>query len=248
MIRSFLEHIGSYALLLGRVFRKPGPGRLFYQRVLTEISVAGLNSLSLIFIISLFMGAVISIQLAANIESPLIPKYTVGYASRQSIIYEFSTTVVALILAGKVGSQMASELGSMRISEQVDALEIMGINSAAFLILPKIVGFVIIHPFLVLLSMVIAVFGSYAAVVYTGMIAHEDFVMGLELDFKSFDVVYALVKTVVFAFLIASISSYKGYFVRGGANEVGHASTEAVVASIFAILTSNLIITTLMLL
>jgi phospholipid/cholesterol/gamma-HCH transport system permease protein len=247
-MRKFVEGVGAYALLMIQVFRRPGPFRLFHRRVIYEISLAGLNSLTLILIISLFMGAVISIQLAANIESPLIPKYTVGYASRQSIIYEFSTTVVALILAGKVGSQMASELGSMRISEQIDALEIMGINSAAFLILPKIIGFVIIHPFLVLISMVVAVFGSYAAVVYTGMIAHEDFVMGLELDFKSFDVVYALVKTVVFAYLIASVSSYKGYFVRGGASDVGHASTEAVVASIFAILTSNLIITFLMLL
>lgn len=247
-MRKFIEGVGAYALLMLKVFSRPGPFRLFYKRLIYEITLAGLNSLTLIFIISLFMGAVISIQLAANIESPLIPKYTVGYASRQSIIYEFSTTVVALILAGKVGSQMASELGSMRISEQIDALEIMGINSAAFLILPKITGFVIIHPFLVLISMVVAVFGSYAAVVYTGMIAHEDFVMGLELDFKSFDVVYALVKTLVFAFLIASVSSYKGYFVRGGASDVGHASTEAVVASIFAILTSNLIITFLMLL
>lgn len=247
-MRKFIEGVGAYALLMGQVFRNPGPFRLFYKRLIYEITLAGLNSLTLIFIISLFMGAVISIQLAANIESPLIPKYTVGYASRQSIIYEFSTTVVALILAGKIGSQMASELGSMRISEQIDALEIMGINSAAFLILPKITGFVIIHPFLVLISMVVAVFGSYAAVVYTGMIAHEDFVMGLELDFKSFDVVYALVKTLVFAFLIASVSSYKGYYVRGGASDVGHASTEAVVASIFAILTSNLIITFLMLL
>lgn len=247
-MRKFVEGMGAYALLMARVFRVPGPFRLFYRRVIHEIAMAGLNSLTLIFIISLFMGAVISLQLAANIESPLIPKYTVGYASRQSIIYEFSTTVVALILAGKVGSQMASELGSMRISEQIDALEIMGINSAAFLILPKITGFVIIHPFMVLISMALSIFGSYAAVVYTGMIAHEDFVMGLELDFKSFDVVYALVKTVVFAFLIASVSSYKGYFVRGGASDVGHASTEAVVASIFAILTSNLIITFLMLL
>ncbi|MCX7767640.1 MAG: ABC transporter permease [Flavobacteriales bacterium] len=216
--------------------------------MLFEISVAGLNSVFLIVIISLFMGAVISIQLAANIESPLIPKYTVGYASRQSIIYEFSTTVVALILAGKVGSHMASELGSMRISEQIDALEIMGVNSASFLILPKIVGFVFIHPFLVLLSMVIAIFGSYAAVVFTGMIPHGDFIMGLELDFKYFDVVYALVKTFVFAFLISSISSYKGFYVRGGASEVGHASTQAVVASIFSILTANLVITMLMLL
>jgi len=202
----------------------------------------------LIIIISLFMGAVISIQLAANIESPLIPKYTVGYASRQSIIYEFSTTVVALILAGKVGSHMASELGSMRITEQIDALEIMGINSAAFLILPKIIGFLLIHPFMVLLSMVITIFGSYAAVVHTGMISHEDFIMGLELDFKFFDVVYAMVKTIVFAFLISSVSSYKGYYVRGGASEVGEASTQAVVASIFSILTANLVITSLMLL
>lgn len=221
---------------------------IFRRQLVNEIDQIGVGSLPLIGIISLFMGAVISLQLAANIDTPLIPKYTVGFASRQSIIYEFSTTVVALILAGKVGSSIASELGTMRISEQIDALEIMGVNSSSFLILPKILGFVLINPFLVMLSMVVGLFGSYASVVATGMVSHEDFIYGIQLDFKTFDVFYAMVKTLVFAFLISSISSYMGYYTEGGSLEVGQASTRAVVYSIFAILASNLIITYLMLL
>lgn len=245
---NFFAHIGKYLLLLKRAFARPEKFQLFRRQVVNEINEIGVGSLPLIGIISLFMGAVISLQLAANIDTPLIPKYTVGFASRQSIIYEFSTTVVALILAGKVGSSIASELGTMRISEQIDALEIMGVNSASFLIFPKVLGFLLINPFLVMLSMVIGMTGAYASVVGTGMIAHEDFIYGLQLDFRSFDIVYAMVKTFVFAFLISSISSYMGYYTEGGSLEVGKASTRAVVYSIFAILTSNLIITYLMLL
>lgn len=245
---NFFEHIGKYLLLLKRVFARPEKFSIFRRQVVNEIDEIGVGSLTLIGIISLFMGAVISLQLAANIDTPLIPKYTVGFASRQSIIYEFSTTVVALILAGKVGSSIASELGTMRISEQIDALEIMGVNSSSFLILPKVLGFLLINPFLVLLSMVIGIFGSYLSVVSTGMVSHEDFIYGIQLDFKSFDLVYAMVKTFVFAFLISSISAYMGYYTEGGSLEVGKASTRAVVYSIFAILTSNLIITYLMLL
>ncbi len=222
--------------------------KVFRGRVVDEMISIGIDSLPLIFIISTFMGAVISIQLAANIDSPLIPKYTVGYASRQSIIYEFSTTVLSLILAGKVGSNIASELGSMKISEQVDALEIMGINSASFLILPKIVGFLIINPFLVALSMVLSITGSYLSVTLTGMVPHDDFIYGIQFDFRDYDLLYAFVKTMAFAFIISSVSSYQGYSTTGGALDVGRSSTGAVVFSIFTLLTANLVITALMLL
>jgi len=245
---NLFAHIGKYLLLLKRAFARPEKFSLYRRQLVTEINEIGVGSLPLIGIISLFMGAVISLQLAANIDTPLIPKYTVGFAARTSIIYEFSTTVVALILAGKVGSSIASELGTMRISEQIDALEIMGVNSATFLIQPKIVGFILINPFLVMISMVIGIFGAYASVVGTGMVGHEDFIYGIQLDFKTYDIVYAMVKTIVFAFLISSISSYMGYYTDGGSLEVGKASTRAVVYSIFAILASNLIITYLMLL
>lgn len=244
----FFNHIGKYLLLLSRTFSRPEKFPIFRRQLVNEIFSIGVGSLALISIISIFMGAVISLQLAANIDTPLIPKYTVGFASRQSIIYEFSTTVVALILAGKVGSSIASELGTMRISEQIDALEIMGVNSASFLIQPKVLGFVLINPFLVMISMCLGIFGSYISVVGTGMVGHEDFIYGIQLDFKTFDLIYALVKTYVFAFLIASIASYMGYYTEGGSLEVGQSSTRAVVYSIFAILTSNLIITYLMLL
>jgi phospholipid/cholesterol/gamma-HCH transport system permease protein len=246
---NLLEHIGRYFLLQKKVWRKPEKFVIFRRQLIHEIDSIGIDSLPLITIISIFMGAVIALQFAADImSSELIPKYTVGYASRQSIIYEFSTTVVALILAGKVGSSIASELGTMRITEQIDALEIMGINSSSFLILPKILGFLFINPFLVMISMVLGITGSYVTVVATGMISHEDFMYGVQMDFQTFDVVYAMVKTVVFAFLISSISAYMGYFTSGGSLEVGKSSTQAVVYSIFSILTSNLIITYLMLL
>jgi phospholipid/cholesterol/gamma-HCH transport system permease protein len=245
---NFIDSFGHYALLMQRTFRKPLRRKVFIKSVFYEIDSIGIGSLPLIGIISVFMGAVISIQLAANIDTPLIPKYTVGYASRQSIIYEFSTTMIALIMAGKVGSNIASELGTMRISEQIDALEIMGINPASFLILPKIVAFFIINPFLVILSMFVTLLGAYLSVVQTGMISHEDFIYGIQLDFKTFDIIYAMTKTFVFSFLIASISSYQGYYTNGGALDVGISSTRAVVNSIFAILAANLVITSLMLL
>lgn len=246
---NLFEHIGLYALLLRKTFTRPIKFSLFRRQLVHEIDQIGIGSLPLVGIISVFMGAVISLQFAADImSSQLIPKYTVGYASRQSIIYEFSTTVVALILAGKVGSSIASELGTMRITEQIDALEIMGINSRSFLILPKIMGFLFINPFLVMISMVLGISGAYFTVVATGMIAHEDFMYGVQMDFKTFDVIYAMVKTVVFAFLISSISAYMGYNTSGDSLEVGKSSTQAVVYSIFSILASNLVITYLMLL
>lgn len=246
---NLFEHIGKYFLLQKKVWKKPEKWGIFRRQLIHEVDSIGIDSLPLITIISVFMGAVIALQFAADImSSQLIPKYTVGYASRQSMIYEFSTTVVALILAGKVGSSIASELGTMRITEQIDALEIMGVNSSSFLILPKILGFLFINPFLVMISMVLGISGSYFTVVSTGMISHEDFMYGVQLDFQTFDVVYAMVKTVVFAFLISSISAYMGYYTAGGSLEVGKSSTQAVVYSIFSILTSNLIITYLMLL
>lgn len=248
MIRRIIEGFGKYTLTMLRSFKKPDNFRYFWRLVIEEIDTIGIKSLPLISIVSVFMGAVISLQFTNNTDSPLIPDYTVGFAARQSIIYEFSTTIIALILCGKVGSNIASQLGSMRISEQVDALEVMGINSANFLILPKILGFVLIMPFMVLISMCLSISGAYFSVVKTGMITHEDFILGLQLDFDPFDITYALTKTIVFAFLISSISAFQGYNTVGGSNEVGRSSTNAVVYSIFAVLLSNLVITSIMLL
>jgi len=248
MIKRIIEGFGKYTLTMLRSFKKPDNFRYFTKLIVEEIDLIGIQSLPLISIVSIFMGAVISLQFSNNTDTPLIPDYTVGFAARQSIIYEFSTTIIALILCGKVGSNIASQLGSMRISEQVDALEVMGINSANFLILPKIIGFVFIMPFMVLISMCLSIGGAYLSVVKTGMITHEDFIFGLQLDFDPYDITYALTKTVVFAFLISSISAFQGYNTVGGSNEVGRSSTNAVVYSIFAVLLSNLVITSIMLL
>lgn len=248
MIQNIIVGFGKYTLTMIRAFKKPDNFRYFMRVLLDEIDTIGIKSLPLITIVSVFMGAVISLQFSNNTDSPLIPDYTVGFAARQSIIYEFSTTIIALILCGKVGSNIASQLGSMRISEQVDALEVMGINSANFLILPKIVGFVFIMPFMVIISMCLSIGGAYFAVVKTEIITHEDFIFGLQLDFDPFDIVYALTKTIIFAFLISSISAFQGYNTVGGSNEVGTSSTNAVVYSIFSVLLSNLVITSLMLL
>jgi phospholipid/cholesterol/gamma-HCH transport system permease protein len=186
--------------------------------------------------------------MAENIETPLIPDYTIGFATRQSVILEFSTTVVALILSGKVGSNMASELGTMKISEQIDALKIMGINPASHLILPKVLGFMIIGPFVVLISMFLCIMGGYIVGSITGMLSPADYITGVQLEFKPFHLYYALIKTVVFGYIISSVSCFFGYYTNGGALEVGISSTRAVVFSIFAVLTLNLMITGLLLL
>jgi len=218
------------------------------RSIIVEMDSLGVGSVGIVSIISLFMGAVIAIQMAANIESPLIPMHTVGYATRQSVILEFSSTVVALILAGKIGSSIASEIGTMRVSEQIDALEIMGVNSANFLILPKILAALVILPILTLLSMLLGVYGGYLACTTTGLLDGTTYLYGVQLDFRPGHVSYALIKSVVFAFIITSIASYRGYFAEGGSQEVGHASTKAVVNSSISILFWNYILTRLLLL
>lgn len=221
---------------------------VFRQQVIREIDSLGISSVGIVSIISFFMGAVIAIQMAANIDSPLIPMNTVGYATRQSVILEFSPTVIALILAGKVGSSIASEIGTMRVSEQIDALEIMGVNSASYLILPKIVAALLIFPLLTVLSMILGIVGGYIACISTGLLHTTTYVEGITMDFKTFHFIYALVKSVFFAFIITSISSFRGYYADGGSREVGVASTKAVVNSSISILLWNFILTRIFLL
>lgn len=207
----------------------------------------GLDSLGIIIIISVFMGMVITIQTAANIDSAFIPSYTIGFTTRQSAILEFSPTIMALILAGKVGSNIASEIGTMRVTEQIDALEIMGVNSAAYLIQPKIIAAVLINPFLVIISMFVSVGGGYAIAMFTEIVSVTDYVEGIQLDFRIYHVVYALSKSAVFAFLFTSIPAYHGFYATGGALDVGSASTRGVVQSSIVILFTNYIITQLFL-
>lgn len=244
---NILFDTGSYLLLMRRVFTKPDKKKIYRNQVLLEMDHLGLDSLGIVAIISVFIGAVITIQTAFGIDNPMVPLYTVGYATRQSIILEFSPTIVSLILAGKVGSRIASEIGTMRVTEQIDALEIMGINSASFLIMPKIAASVIINPILIIFSMFLGIFGGWVSGVLTGLVTSNDLIYGFQYEFHPYDVFYALVKTIVFAFLIASISGYHGYNTKGGALEVGQASTRAVVQSSIAIIFFNLILTQLLL-
>lgn len=243
----YIYNIGRYFLLLKMVFHFPEKPRVFLKQTLHEMNYQGVNSLGIVAVMSVFMGAVVTIQTAFNIDNPLIPQTLIGFAVASTMVLEFSPTIISLILAGKIGSSIASEIGTMRVSEQIDALEIMGINPASYLILPKIVAAVIINPFVIVISMALGIFGGYAAGMATQVVDHNNFIEGMLLDFKAFNVVYALIKTVTFAFIITSISSYHGYYAHGGSLEVGKSSTKAVVFSSIVIVLFNLILTQLIL-
>lgn len=229
------------------VFTKPDKIRVFFRQIFIEFQNLGIDSLGIVIIISVFVGAVVAIQTAYNIDSPLIPLTMVGFTTRQSIILEFSPTMISLVLAGKVGSRIASEIGTMRVTEQIDALEIMGINPANFLIQPKIFAAVFINPILIIFSMAFALFGGWLACIITGKVTSTDYITGLQGWFDGYTVTYALIKTAVFAFIITSVAGFQGYQTRGGALEVGSASTKAVVHSCILIIIFNLILTQLLL-
>lgn len=233
-------------MLLRRVFSVPEKRAIFSKQIILEIEKIGLNSLGIVIIISLFVGAVVTIQTAFNLSNPFLPKYLIGLATRDSLILEFSPTMICLILAGKVGSNVASEIGSMRVTEQIDALEMMGVNSANFLILPKIIAAMFFFPFLVIISMGIGMLGGWLGSISVD-VTTADFVYGLKHEFNPFYITYSLTKTVVFAFIITSVSSYYGYFTKGGALEVGVSSTKAVVYSSVVVLIFNFILTQLLL-
>jgi phospholipid/cholesterol/gamma-HCH transport system permease protein len=246
---NFFYHIGRYTQMLGSMFTKPEKISVYWGRLLEEIIQLGIKSVGLVVLMSAFMGMVIVIQTATAIDSPLIPAYTVGFTAKQSILLEFSPTIICLILAGKVGSNIASELGTMRVTEQIDALEIMGVNPRLYLIMPKILGAVIIFPVVIIFSMAAAFLGGWFACYSTGLVTVEKFIYGIQLfhDNDPLYFSYALGKTAVFAFIMTSVSSYHGFFVKGGALEVGKASTTAVVYSSVLILLSNYILTQLVL-
>lgn len=240
-------HIGKYFMLLRKVFSQPEKKRIYYRQLLKEIQGLVIDSIGIVVIISVFMGAMVTLQTAYNLENPLLPKYLIGLGCRDSMILEFSSTIIALILAGKVGSNIASELGTMKVTEQIDALEIMGVNSASYLIFPKIVAAVVFNPLLTMISIIVGLFGGWLAVVVTGIVSSSEFIYGVQYAFVPFYITYALIKTVFFAFIITSISAYHGYYVSGGSLEVGKASTRAVVYSSIVILLFNVILTQLIL-
>ncbi len=232
---------------MSRVFTIPDKWKVFCSRTIFEITKLGVDSIPLVMIISVFIGAVIAIQMQLNISSPLIPSYSVGLATRDIVLLEFSNSILCLILAGKVGSNIASEIGTMRVTEQIDALEIMGVNSCNFLVLPKVVGFVLFMPVLVAFCIATSLFGGFGVAVFTDLISVSRYVYGLQALFQEWYVWYGFIKSLFFAFIISSISSFCGYYVRGGALEVGKASTNAVVSSSIFILLMDVVLTKLLL-
>lgn len=243
----FLESFGQYILLMGRVFRLPDKQRIFWRQYSRELEKQGLQSLPIVIIISVFIGAILTIQAKTNTENPFLPIYITGLLTRETLLLEFSSTILCLILAGKVGSNIASEIGSMRITEQIDALEIIGVNSANYLILPKILALITIMPCLVIISSTVGLIGGWGVGQSTDIITVQDYLVGIQYAFNPYFVWYGIIKSLVFAFIITSMSSYYGYNVKGGALEVGRASTNAVVNSSIVILFADLLLTKLLL-
>jgi phospholipid/cholesterol/gamma-HCH transport system permease protein len=242
-----MKGIGKYFIFLGNLFIKREPLKTYIKQIIDECIKVGINSLVIVSIVSTFIGAVTCIQTAFNLVSPLIPRYVISLVVPDMTLLELAPTITAIVFAGKVGSNIAGELGTMKISEQVDALEVMGINSVSFLALPKIIASLLMYPLLVILAGFLAIMGGYVAGTIAGVITPEDYIYGIRADFQEFNVSFALIKSVVFAFLVASISSYKGYFTAGGALEVGQSSTSAVTNSCIAILVADYLLAELLL-
>ncbi len=244
---NYIEHIGKYFMMLRQVFKRPQKWRVFKETFFREVEDLGLKSLGIIMFISFFIGGVVAIQTALNVDSPFIPKYLIGFATKRSMILEFGPTFTSVILAGKVGSYIASSIGTMRVTEQIDALEVMGINSLSYLVLPKVLAALLFYPLLVLIAMFLGIFGGWAAGVLTDLFYSVDYIDGVQLDFNPFFIKYALIKTVVFAFVIATVPAYHGYYVKGGSLEVGRASTQAVVWTSVVIILLNYFLTQMLL-
>jgi phospholipid/cholesterol/gamma-HCH transport system permease protein len=232
--------------MIAEMFRKPTKWSVMKQLILKDIEDLIIGSLGIVAFISFFVGGVITIQTALNIDNPLIPRYLVGFATRQSIILEFAPTFISVIMAGKVGSFITSSIGTMRVTEQIDALEVMGINSVNYLVFPKTVA-LLLYPFVISIDMFLGIIGGMAACVFGGYSTFEDYVTGVQMDFMPFHMVYAFIKTLVFAFLLATIPSFYGYYMKGGALEVGKASTTAFVWTSVAIILLNYILTQMLL-
>lgn len=246
MLLKKLNILGRYCILMGRSFAVPERWRMFLKQYSKEMSSLGVDSIGIVLLISFFIGAVICIQMKLNIQSPWMPRWVSGYTTREIMLLEFSSSIMCLILAGKVGSNIASELGTMRVTQQIDALDIMGVNSACYLILPKILGLITLMPALVIFANVMGIAGAYATAYVGGILTPEDLTMGLQHDFNPWFVWASIIKSIVFAFIIASVSSFCGYTVEGGSVEVGKASTSAVVNSSILILFSDVFLTQLL--
>lgn len=243
---NYLTTFGSYLILMWRSLAIPDRVRMFFKRYTKEMSQLGVDSIGIVLLISFFIGAVICIQMKVNIQSPWMPRWVSGYTTREIMLLEFSSSIMCLILAGKVGSNIASELGTMRVTQQIDALDIMGVNSANYLILPKILGLVTMMPFLVIFSSALGILGAYSTAYIGHLLTPDDLTLGIQHSFNSWFIWMSILKSMFFAFIIASVSSYFGYTVEGGSVEVGKASTDAVVSSSVLILFSDVFLTQLL--
>jgi len=243
---NYLASIGSYAIMIKEVFKKPTKWSIMKSLILKEIDELIFGSLGILIFISFFIGGVVAIQTALNITSELIPKNLVGFATRQSIILEFAPTFCSIIMAGKVGSYITSSIGTMRVTEQIDALDVMGVNALNYLVFPKIIA-LLLYPFIIAISMYVGIFGGWFAGVFGGFSTSADFVEGVQLDFIPFHVTYAFIKTLVFAFILATIPSFHGFYMKGGALEVGKAATTSFVWTSVVIIILNYVLTQLLL-
>jgi len=244
---NFFTEFGRYLLLMKGMFSRPENGKMYWKEFMHQCVEIGIGSLGIVVIISFFMGAVSALQTAYQLTSPVIPKSTIAQIVRDTVILEFAPTLVCIVLAGVVGSKIASELGNMRVSEQIDALEIMGINTKTYLVLPKIIAALMMIPLLIVISMGLGIFGGRVAGVASGILAPNVYDRGLLENFVSYNVFFALVKGYTFSFIISSIPAFYGYHVQGGSLEIGRASTKAVVVSCVAILFADYVLAALLL-
>ncbi|PVW13313.1 MlaE family ABC transporter permease [Marixanthomonas spongiae] len=242
----YLHDIGSYFVMLSKVFGSFTKRSVLQHLIFKEIDDLIISSLGIVSFISFFVGGVVAIQTALNMTNPIIPESLIGYATRQSVILEFAPTFISIIMAGKVGSFITSSIGSMRVTEQIDALEVMGINSLNYLVFPKIIA-LLFYPFLIVISMFLGVVGGWLAGVYGGFTSSTSFIEGLQEDFIPFQLFYAFFKTFVFAFILATVPSWQGYYMKGGSLEVGKASTNSFVWTSVLIILANYVITQLLL-
>ena len=241
-----LSHLGKYVIMIFEVFRRPTKAIVLKELIMKEINDLIIGSIGITAFISFFMGAVVALQTSLNLDNPLIPKSLIGFAVRQSIILEFAPTIISIIMAGKVGSFITSSIGTMNVTEQIDALRVMGINPLNYLVFPKVIA-MLFYPLLIALIMFVGIIGGYMASVYGDLVSAQDFIIGLQDNFVPYQVAYAFIKTMVFGMILATIPSYHGYYMKGGALEVGKAATTSFVWTCVAIIVANYLLTTLLL-
>lgn len=246
MIIRYISQTGRYFLMLKEIFNKQTKWSVMSSLIFKEIDDLIIGSLGIVAFISFFVGGVVAIQTALNLTNPLIPKYLIGFATRQSVILEFAPTFISIIMAGKMGSFITSSIGTMRVTEQIDALEVMGVNALNYLVFPKIIA-LLLYPFVIGISMFLGVLGGWMASVYGGFTSSDEFINGAQMDFIPFHITYAFIKTLIFAMLLATIPAFHGYYMKGGALEVGRASTVSFVWTSVSIISFNYILTQLLL-